>query len=115
MAPTAPVFLNIIGARHGHPGFVTLFLEILREIGLRGPKGQPGPRIHDLRHTFAVHRLTRWYRQGVDLHGRLAWLSAYLGHVDLIGTETYLTATPELIALAGARFRRRYRRRSQRA
>ena len=51
---TAPVFLNIIGNRHGHPGFVTLFLELLRSIGLRGPKGQPGPRIHDLRHTFAV-------------------------------------------------------------
>jgi hypothetical protein len=61
-----------------------------------------------LRHTFAVHRLTRWYREGVDLHGHLPWLSAYLGHVDLLGTETYLTATPELLALAGERFRRRY-------
>jgi integrase/recombinase XerD len=50
IAPTAPVFLNIIGTRHGHPGFVTLFLELLRSLGLRGPKGQPGPRIHDLRH-----------------------------------------------------------------
>lgn len=64
--------------------------------------------VHGIRHTFAVHWLTRWYRQGVDLHGRLPWLSAYLGHVDLLGTETYLTATPELLALAGDRFRRRY-------
>jgi len=43
--PAAPVFLNILGTRHGHPGFVTLFLDLLRSVGLRGPKGQPGPRI----------------------------------------------------------------------
>ena len=73
-----------------------------------GDGGRTGPRPYDLRHTFAVHRLTRWYRQGVDLHGRLPWLSAYLGHVNLLGTETYLNATPELLALAGDRFRRRY-------
>jgi integrase len=72
IASEQPVFLNIIGARHGHPGFVTLFLEILREIGLRGPKDQPGPRIHDLRHTFAVHRLLAWYRQGANLAAKLS-------------------------------------------
>jgi integrase len=89
--------------------------KLFRAAGLKPAHGRTGPRPYDLRHTFAVHRLTRWYRRGVDLHGRLPWLSAYLGHVDLIGTETYLTATPELIALAGARFRRRYGRRKQRA
>ena len=51
-APTAYVFLNVIGTRHGHPGFVTVFLEILRGIGLRGPKGERGPRIHDMRHAL---------------------------------------------------------------
>lgn len=83
---------------------------LYRTAGLKPVRGRVGPRPYDLRHTFAVHRLTRWYRQGVDLHGRLPWLSAYLGHVDLLGTETYLTATPELMALAGDRFRRRYER-----
>lgn len=87
------------------------FAKLFRHAGLKPACGRVGPRPYDLRHTFAVHRLTRWYRQGVDLHGRLPWLSAYLGHVDILGTETYLTATPELLALAGDRFRRRYKRR----
>jgi integrase/recombinase XerD len=78
--------------------------------GLKPGKGRIGPRPYDLRHAFAVHRLSRWYRQGVDLHARLPWLSAYMGHVDIIGTETYLNATPELMGLAANRLRRRYRK-----
>lgn len=78
--------------------------------GLKPDRGRVGPRPYDIRHTFAVHRLSRWYRRGVDLHSRLPWLSAYMGHVDMLGTETYLTATPELLGLAGSRFRRRYLR-----
>ena len=104
-APTAPVFLNIIGTRHGHPGFVTLFLELLRSLGLRGPKGQRGPRIHDLRHTFAVHRLLAWYRQGANLAAKLPLLSTYLGHSTITGTEIYLQATAQLLEQAGRRFR----------
>jgi len=76
---------------------------------LKPEKGRSGPRPYDLRHAFAVHRLSQWYSQGVDLHARLPWLSAYMGHVDIIGTETYLNATPELLALAGDRLRRRYK------
>jgi len=45
----------------------------------------------------------------VDLHARLPWLSAYMGHVDIVGTETYLNATPELMELAAKRLHRRYR------
>jgi integrase len=81
---------------------------LLRTAGLKPATGRVGPRPYDLRHTFAVHRLTRWYRAGVDLHAGLPWLSAYMGHDDILGTETYLTATPELLALAGGRLRRRY-------
>jgi integrase len=87
--------------------------EVLRRLfgaaGLRRGRGRKGPRPYDFRHTFAVHRLTRWYRAKEDLPARLPWLSAYMGHVDLLGTETYLNATPELLALASSRFRRRYR------
>src|ERR1019366_4020441 len=81
---------------------------LLRAAGLKPPVGRVGPRPYDFRHTFAVHRLTRWYRAGVDINARLPWLSAYMGHNDILGTETYLTATPELLELAGNRLRRRY-------
>lgn len=79
---------------------------ILRRMGLKRERGHRGPRCYDLRHAFAVHRLTRWHRSGLDVHGRLPWLSAYMGHVDILGTEIYLTATPELLALASKRFAR---------
>ncbi len=55
-----------------------------------------GPRMHDLRHTFAVHRLEAWYREGVDLNAKLPILSAYLGHRNLSGTQKYLQLTAEL-------------------
>lgn len=62
------------------------------------------PRLHDLRHTFAVHRLTEWYRAGADVQTLLPALSTYLGHVDLHSTQCYLTMTPELLAEANRRF-----------
>lgn len=64
------------------------------------------PRIHDLRHTFAVHRLTSWYRQGADVQRLLPLLSVYLGHVHLRHTQVYLSMTPELLHEAGRRFER---------
>jgi integrase len=79
---------------------------LLREAGFKPDSGRVGPRVHDLRHTFAVHRLIRWYRRGIDVEGRLPWLSAYMGHANILGTETYLTATPELLAIVARRFRR---------
>jgi integrase/recombinase XerD len=84
------------------------FRLLFKLAALKPEKGRVGPRPYDLRHAFAVHRLSRWYRQGVDLHSRLPWLSAYMGHVDIVGTETYLNTTPELLDLAGKRLRRRY-------
>ncbi len=62
------------------------------------------PRLHDLRHTFAVHRLTEWYRQGADTQHLILSLSTYLGHVNLRSTQHYLTMTPELLAQANRRF-----------
>ena len=62
------------------------------------------PRLHDLRHTFAVHRLTEWYKTGADVQKLLPALSTYLGHVDLHSTQCYLTVTPELLAEANYRF-----------
>jgi integrase/recombinase XerD len=86
------------------------FRRLFKLAGLKPEQGRIGPRPYDLRHAFAVQRLSQWYRQGVDLQARLPWLSAYMGHVDIIGTETYLNATPELLDLAGKRLHRRYKR-----
>ncbi len=62
------------------------------------------PRLHDLRHTAAVHRVTSWYRVGADLNDLLPKLATYLGHKDLSGTQRYLTMTEELLAEASRRF-----------
>jgi integrase/recombinase XerD len=62
------------------------------------------PRLHDLRHSAAVHRVTAWYRCGADLNDLLPKLATYLGHKDLSGTQRYLTMTQELLAEAGLRF-----------
>ena len=75
---------------------------------MKSPMGRCGPRPYDLRHAFAVHRLTAWYHDGVDLHASLPWLSAYLGHVNVLGTEVYLHATAELLEIAADRFAARF-------
>jgi integrase/recombinase XerD len=62
------------------------------------------PRIHDFRHSAAVHRVTSWYRVGADLNDLLPKLATYLGHKDLSGTQRYLTMTEELLAEASRRF-----------
>ena len=77
---------------------------LVRDEGLKPARGRVGPRPYDWRHAFAVHRLTDWYRKKVDFHARLPWLSAYMGHVNVLGTEVYLHATPELLGLASQRF-----------
>jgi site-specific recombinase XerD len=64
------------------------------------------PRLHDLRHTMAVHRLVAWYRAGADVQHRLSQLATYLGHVDIAATQRYLTMTPDLLHEASLRFER---------
>jgi site-specific recombinase XerD len=74
-------------------------------LGLRREDGAYfQPRLHDLRHTFAVHRLVAWYRQGADVQLLLPKLSTYLGHIGLAETQHYLTMTPDLLREAGRRF-----------
>ena len=62
------------------------------------------PRLHDLRHSFAVHRLVRWYEQRADVQRLLHYLSVYLGHAHSRHTQVYLTMTPNLLRQAGGRF-----------
>lgn len=66
----------------------------------------PRPRLHDLRHTFAIQTLTRWYRSKVDIEARLPVLSTYLGHVSPVSTYWYLSTSPELMGLAARRLER---------
>ncbi len=62
------------------------------------------PRIQDMRHTFAVRCLVGWYRKGIPIDRKIAHLATYLGHVEVRDTYWYLSAVPELSALAAARF-----------
>lgn len=78
---------------------------ILRMAGLKPAKGKTGPRIHDLRHTFVVHRILEWYRQGVNPQEKLPYLATYLGHRDINSTLVYITVTQELLHEASERFR----------
>jgi site-specific recombinase XerD len=64
------------------------------------------PRLHDLRSSFAVHRLVAWYQQGANVQKLLPQLSTYLGHVNVADTEVYLRMTPELLREANLRFER---------
>lgn len=75
--------------------------------GIRREEGaRYAPRIHDLRHTAAVHRLEAWYREGADVQRLLPLLATYLGHVGVAETQCYLTMTPFLLDAASQRFER---------
>jgi integrase/recombinase XerD len=110
-SPTAPLFIQPTGRAYTAGLASWILRHLFRRVGLKPRRGRVGPRPYDIRHTFAVHCLTRWYREGIDLHARLPWLSAYMGHEDILGTEAYLTATPELLQFASRRFAARFHRR----
>ena len=103
----APLFLNGRGRRLCHPTVHAAFRRLLGQCGIPHHR-DTGPRIHDLRHTFAVHRLLAWYRDGQDVNARLPWLATYLGHVDIQSTQVYLHATAELLEQVDQRFHRHY-------
>jgi integrase/recombinase XerD len=79
------------------------FHPLLEAANIHPLPGRRRPRLHDLRHTFAVSTLVDWYRGGEDVQARLPLLSTYLGHVDPKATYWYLTGTPELLARVSAR------------
>lgn len=98
---------NRDGTRLASSTVQTAFDRLRRSADVQGiAGGRSAPRMHDLRHSFAVHRLTAWYREGADVQRLLPVLSTYLGHSDLEGTKIYLTMTPELLNQASMRFAR---------
>jgi integrase len=100
---TSSFFLSDHGARLSYWAVHRTFLQLSRQIALRGLTERRGPRLHDLRHRFAVQTLANWYRDGADVERRLPSLSVYLGHASVVSTYWYLTATPELLRLAAGR------------
>jgi len=82
------------------------FDRIRHQLGWKPGRQRRAPRIHDLRHTFAVRCLIRWYEQGAEIDRKIASLSTYLGHAEVSSTYWYLSAVPELLALAAVRFER---------
>ncbi|MFC1782693.1 tyrosine-type recombinase/integrase [Planctomycetota bacterium] len=98
-----PLFINQYRTRLGDGAVYLHFDMLLKQCGIYKSRKR-GPRIHDLRHTFAVHRLLEWYRDGEDINVRLPALATYMGHVEISSTQVYLQATPELYEYASNRF-----------
>ena len=102
-SPDSPLLLNQRSRRLRYVTVNQTFRCLLDRCAI--PHGKhAGPRIHGLRHTFAVHRLLAWYRDGQDVNARLPWLATYMGHVDIYSTQVYLRATPELTEEVARRF-----------
>jgi integrase len=102
---TPSFFVTSVGTRLVKQYFGHVFRRLVRTSGI-GRDGERRPRIHDMRHTFAVNTLRDAYRSGSDAEHRMLSLSTYLGHVCPSATYWYLTATPELLGLACRRLER---------
>lgn len=96
-------FITRTGQRMQQRWVQQTFTKLLALAGIQAPPERRHPRIHDLRHTFAVTTLINWHRAGVDVQTRLPVLSTYLGHSSPEATYWYLQAVPELLGLAAAR------------
>jgi integrase len=91
-----------LGDRQAH----RVFNALRDSLGWANRGAHAAPRLHDLRHTFAVRRVMRWHAEGADVDQRMLALSTYMGHAEIFYTYWYLTAVPELMALAGGKFER---------
>jgi site-specific recombinase XerD len=106
--PQAPFFVSTRGKLLGQPvgdrQIHRIFEQLRKQLGWvdRGTHG--APRVHDLRHAFAVRRLILWHEEGVDIDQRMLALSTYLGHAKVSNTYWYLSGVPELMSLIGLRF-----------
>lgn len=105
--PTAPFFRHASG-RYRHSAVWGYFREILVRCGLVRKKGQVGPRVHDLRHSFAVHRLYKWYQEGIDPLNKLPLLTTYMGHISIENTQVYLAVTRTLMREGDRRFQKAF-------
>ena len=89
-----------LGERQAH----RVFTGLRDGLGWINRGGHEAPRLHDLRHTFAVRRLIRWYADGAEIDQKMLALSTYMGHAEIFYTYWYLTGVPELMAITAGRF-----------
>jgi integrase/recombinase XerD len=106
--PVPFFFVSRWGRRVNSTSLDRMFWELSETTGLRGQYGGHGPRLHDLRHRFAVETLLRWYRGGRDVDRNMYVLSTYLGHAEPSRTYWYLSCTPELMGEASRLLEKRW-------
>jgi integrase/recombinase XerD len=100
---TRALFISTAGTRLLYCSVYETFQRLLARAGLRPRSTSCRPRIHDTRHSFAVATVLDWYRDGGDVQARLPLLSTWLGHIHPGSTYWYLSAAPELLAMAAQR------------
>jgi integrase/recombinase XerD len=105
----SPFFPNRLGRHYSPLTLYLMFRDLLWKLRIpHGGRGK-GPRLHDLRHSFAVHRLEQWIKGHADVNAKLPLLSAYLGHVGIAGTQRYLRLTaasfPEIASPLNEQFK----------
>jgi integrase len=103
---TPALLVSTAGTRLIYANVQNTFHRLVQRVGLQSRSGASRPRLHDLRHSFAVRTIIDTYRSGADIDARLALLSTYLGHVNPASTYWYISAAPELLELAGDRLQR---------
>ena len=101
---SAPFFVSYDGGHLSTRTVEDVFQRLRLRLGWRARGDHPYPRIHDLRHTFAVRRVQRWRETGQSIDHAMFWLCTYLGHAKISDTYWYLTGVPELMDTIGARF-----------
>ncbi len=101
-----PFFTSMLGEELRSSQVHRVFVQLRERLGWVNRGAHHAPRIHDLRHSFAVRRVILWHQQGTDIDQAMLALSTYLGHVKISSTYWYLTAVPELMALAAEKFQR---------
>lgn len=104
-SPTSPLLGNCSKGFRAYTGtgLHSNIRAIFKVADVRGPDGRL-PRVHDIRHNFAIEALSRWYRQGADVQSNLPKLAMYMGHVSIVSTAYYLKWIPEVAELASHRF-----------
>ena len=104
----APFFVGTRGRRHGCMPSLRqvdrVFQQLREQLGWVNRGAHATPRVHDLRHTFVVRRILHWQEEGIDIDQQMLALSTYVGHANVTNTYWYLSAVPELLARAAARF-----------
>lgn len=101
-------FVNRRRARISYDDVAEMFHRLTKKLGLDGTNGRRRPRLHDLRHRFAMTTVLRWYSDGQEVERRLPVLSAYLGHVEVRNTYWYLSACQPLLGAARDRLERHW-------